>query len=184
MKTLGTRRVLSLLLSAAVLFGGLMPPAVQHAHAEGERPHAHEPVAAAAPSEHSHSHSHPHSHSTGPVAEPHPAAAECIQCRTWHRHVVLFGFELCLPMHGDQQHPASSGTAGDDQAVTLIRLIDTVTLAASPQMAKSVLIGLPDLPAVSAVPLPVADSWDGRDTGSSIPLCDSARRERSGVQLI
>ncbi len=52
---------LVLLLTATLLAGSLLPPAVCHAHAEGERPHSHPPATHSGTS-HSHSHQAAHVH--------------------------------------------------------------------------------------------------------------------------
>ena len=93
---------------------------------------------------------------------------------------MLFGLEVCLPIREHQNRPHGS-EAGDDEAVALVRLVDTDALSASPVTIQPLFLSFP---AQAAVPVELPDSLHGRDTGSSIPVCDSARRERSGVQLI
>jgi hypothetical protein len=113
------------------------------------------------PLEH-HAHRHAHDHDHGVTGEPHP-----------HRHVALLGVELTLPAEPDDDH------SQEDQPAYLV---------AAPSLAN---VGQP--PAHFAAlaqpicqhdePLQVVPPFRCK-VALAAPLCDTARHERSGVQLI
>lgn len=170
----GLRIGLTLLLAATVLLGGLMPPAVQHAHAGGDRAHKHHRIIADA-SVDVHGPSHSHRHASG----EHSHAADGI---TAHSHRVLFGFDACLPLGEHQDVP--DGSDVDGQQVTLARLLDSQIVSLSAPTMKWLFISLPSLKAFSTDSIAVPGLRSSRSELASLPLCDSARGERSGVQLI
>lgn len=177
MRNRAVRTLMTLLLSAAMLLGGLMPPAVQHAHADGDQSHSHQTACSAA-GQHEHPHSHPHNHAPG------HAQSDVVQGQTLHRHVSLFGLDLFMPVRDHQDLPNNGSDAGDDAAVTLVRLVETAVVLASAPAGERQFFSFPSLATVATGSATILRPQRGRDTICSLPLCDSARGERSGVQLI
>jgi hypothetical protein len=155
-------------LATSLLLANGASPALRHTHAGGGVPHTHE---AESPADHGHA--HPHSH-------PHvfPLTDGCS-----HVHFSLFGIEfMSLPRPADDEDDSDARQP---------------QLALSPLSAGCVPGDLPG-PRLSAVAFAIADdefaltlpvSRHFADGFASLPriaapLCDTARHERSGVQLI
>lgn len=180
------RTGLVLLLSAVVLLGGMVPPAVQHAHPEGDRSHdhrvsAHERQGSGHHGRHSHPHPHPHRHShshrdKGGTPDP-------LHGPTQHLHISFFWLDISLPLDGDRDPQQKQDTQGTLSAM-LVRLSDHEFVVASSPAGMQLLLGFPSI--ATALPDAAERPRPGsREEGvSSFPLCDSARGERSGVQLI
>ena len=157
-------------LAAIVLLGSLSPPAYQHSHAGGQGPHQH-----SGHDFHSHHDDHaiatPHSH--GPLLVATPAA---------HAHWTFLFFSVTLPV-GDESDNRTLPVEVFDHAVILARSagLDSVSTFAA------------DVRAQIGAPHHWILHWTQRGTAHGIPpfflslpnrLCDTARHERSGVQLI
>lgn len=169
------------LLAASVLLTGSVTPGISHAHEEGGRPHQHR-----ATRTHSHGHSHGHAHSSGSHQHPRSLATNntvgrCTNC-TCHMHISWLGVDLTFPAEsGDnesgiersglhevivvQPFDASVAAAPTDWC------FDSAFLALFAQEATDCSVSATARPHFSSLP---------NVTGS---LCDTARHERSGVQL-
>lgn len=162
-------------LLAAVLLGSSAPPPVKHVHSEGKSPHQHgSPDLSVA--NHKHRHPHPHTHSQ--LQAPGTAVRSL---ELPHSHWSFLGFDLFVP-------PLPTENSDDDQSQPNINPV-RVCLSVCEQVGRF-LDGSP-----------LADGWtassDGqpdvavapaahareRRTCAALPLCDSARLVRSGVQL-
>ncbi|MBI1903704.1 MAG: hypothetical protein HYS13_21585 [Planctomycetia bacterium] len=184
------RLALGLPITAAMLVTGVIPPAVRHAHADGEKPHDH----STSPVVHSHGHHrhvhHHHDHSARHHHRYHDDAmtATTVSVRgvTEHWHLRLFGWDLTLPVQdreNSQRHPLDDG----NRLAALVRLPQGDAVLASPTLVASML----HLDAMAPGEFLNADACNGLRGSAhrprllaSLPLCDAARHERSGVQLI
>ncbi|MBX9789054.1 MAG: hypothetical protein K2Y37_09085 [Pirellulales bacterium] len=160
----GRYRTLRWLLSALLAATTTMPPGLCHAHARGDVPHRHDRVSA----DHRHSHRHTHAHPRD-VAPPRA-----------HVHLSWLGFEFTLPA---SHEPHDGSSAGDRQAPCFVRPSDE-TAADIRSLAGSTLIAMVApvtffLPAVVERPITARAPLPAYGT----LLCDTARHERSGVQL-
>lgn len=158
-------------LSAALLLTNGLPMAVQHAHPVGTNlsHHWHEPPvtgldAAAAHQEH--------------VAALSPASLTEV---TEHIHLLWLGMEFTLPApKGPKSDTRVSGTG----AGMLARLTDQGAAEASPAPSPLLFADLALIGAACCDVFPrMAQVGVSRDV-ASLPLCDTARHARSGVQLI
>ena len=174
MRNRGLRTKLTLLLSLAVLLVSVTPPSLQHAHPEGDCAHHHRTTAVDT-SGHRHDHGHAHD-SCEPLATLAPGVAA-------HTHLLLFGFDFYLALAEHQDAPQEQ-TEVNDQRVTLVRFLDSEVILSSRAPVQSLITS--PLPLGTFAPAPIAGTH--RETSqtllASLPLCDSARGERSGVQLI
>lgn len=173
------RTGLTLLLSAAVFLGSVIPPAVQHAHAGGDQPHNHAATPAKLP--HSHPHQHPHRHSPPHQSED-KNESEGFPAR--HLHLPLFGWNLHLPADNSPNLPTPGSESPGDPSELLVRLIDTEVNLVSLTTIDWLRVRFTPVVGFPAVETQGENSQAGRETLASLPLCDSARGERSGVQLI
>jgi hypothetical protein len=172
------RAPLSLLLVAAMLAWSFSPPLLQHAH-EGGSEHHHHADAACAPTADAHLRHHAsHREQSRSV----PVTPKAIAEETSHLHFEWLGFRLTLP---DTESPANQG---DDHRCKSKLLFVQASRSSAPLVhsgsrldASPLVLPLNAMaadmaatgPAVSGSLLPVV----------SLPLCDRARHERSGVQL-
>jgi hypothetical protein len=191
-------KVMTVLLSGAVLASSVLPPAVCHAHSEGDRSHSHE-------QDHEHrdavEHHHGHGHNRDGAAvsdhdehrhhEPSEhkddSATGGIKPALVHLHFSIAGFDFSLPMPGhDGSNGPVSPTGDNAGCFGIVRLTDdTITV---PRFEQSDVIDLS-----TSAPLTIASLVDAtqhaarwrcvRATDRTL-LCDSARCERSGVLLI
>ncbi len=148
-------------------------PGLWHAHAGGERPHRHH-TPTAKHCEHEYKH-HGHSH-----AHPHPS--ELLGADS-HVHLWLFGFEFAsLPLPYDSREdsdgewrqfvaspfsvgPSVRQLSGTEYNLFVVAIVNDRLLETRP-ISLHLADRFASLPAIAA------------------PLCDTARHERSGVQLI
>ncbi len=162
---------LTSLLLAAVVLGSVIPPAVQHAHAG----HDQNPTSGVASQNvpHPHTHQHPHHHST---------AADELPNR--HIHVSLFGWDVTWPS-GDMPHeslPGSKSLCGPGEY--LVRLVDGDSILMAVHAVEWLKFDWPCFTCcVNTARHTAATSFDANSPDSPL-LCDRARGERSGVQLI
>lgn len=154
------RRILTVLVIAVLASGALSAPALRHSHAMSEHTDSRHPTAC-----HSHAHHHHgHTHRHGSEAEP---AVE-------HLHVVLFGIGLTLPVSSDD---SSDSLNSMGEWVPLLReMLPPQVVAASDVLDHDSLafgaLALTVVTPARAEPfVPPKSSW----------LCDTARRERTGV---
>lgn len=172
------QKMLSLLLSALMLAWGTVPAGVQHAHAGGDdsthRPDDCRELA------HQHHHDSHHHH---PHAKHHEhATASDVSLLTElivHLHIRWLGFEFSLPVAED---PVDGDDSGSTVPLAIVRAIGEISspTQGGPAVDRVLLavIGTPnvdvvlDLTPVSRLRL-----------CTSIPLCESARFERSRVLL-
>jgi hypothetical protein len=102
---------------------------------------------------------------------------------TIHLHLTFLGMDFHLPVNGPQNLPDDGPSLPDVQIEPLVRLLD-----AEGMLKLSVpawVVNCHSLPGVRVV-LPIAKPKlrSGGETPASLLLCESARGERSGVQLI
>jgi hypothetical protein len=173
------KRVVSLALVAIMLPVGVVSPGVCHAHADGDRPHRH------VRNEHSHQREHGHHNSEKLVQTSHHRHhdGDCALARaTSHAHVNLLGFHITLPVSdrdGDRESEQSS------EFTHFVIAHTVMPVSASQSTVEEVLSQWTNC--ASALDDDSVDNrpkWEGQTSASSIPLCDSARRERSGVLVI
>ncbi len=181
--------LVTLVMIAVMAIPAVSSPAFRHRHVDGDKSHQHG-VASAERHEHWHSHgpkksqSPRHSHAADVTKAKHAhddRTSHSAQPPVEHLHVFWFGFEFSLPLSTPGHSDSPRLTASTEQWVPLI---SEVTLPGSPQDGSRILAvdllmptGLtPRLPARSEVrPL--------RQPAVAL-LCDTARRERSGVLVI
>jgi hypothetical protein len=171
------RRKTSLLLAGTLLAASLAPPGIRHHHPLAEGDGA--------------SHWHEDGHKTfGGIGHDdtechnHRAASQhspvALAGGQWHLHVYLFGFRVTIP----DSDPDQGDRSPDEQADLVVwqlgeqPLLRQVTepnavQCIAPQLAGSTLGDAAPTQAAVSAPPPV----------SCAPLCDIARRERSGVLL-
>ncbi len=165
------RTSLTWLLLAAVFLGSVILPAVQHAHAE----HDHASTSQTATASVTHSHHHCHCSTQPSTIDEFP---------TWHLHLSLFGWDVTWPT-GDSSNGSSPGTKScGDSGEYLVRLVDADTILVSTQTLEWLTFALPCMTSGMIVePSTIVHSLHANSPESPL-LCDSARGERSGVQLI
>lgn len=169
-------------LSALVLIGTLLPPGVRHAHGEMDRPFVHhdhdEPRQPAV--SHGHHHDGDEHHSHGHAATP-PEPDASIPDECWHLHLALVLIDLTLPAPSE---PADGEGDPSDEDTSIVRcgrgFLPGVQGRAESDGRSSSTDGLA-LPTSDAVVLQAVVSSPPPVT--TAPLCDGARRERSGVLL-
>jgi hypothetical protein len=169
--------MLRLTFAALLLVLQLSPPALIHAHA----------VASA--SEHSHdamsAHGHRHDaqgHSNGPERE---GVSDEVSHVTPHLHLYLLGFEFALPISGDAPRSPNDNASNHFEATTgvTIRLLDDASTLSAACWNMPVFLSATS-PTTFCGNL--CQTAQAQFTVHDAPpwLCDSARHERSGVQLI
>lgn len=181
METARCRTPMPFLLSAVIVLGGVMPPAFQHAHPAGKSSHHHDPQSASAvPVEHRHhrhDHSHPHDHFQQETFSGMIATAQS------HVHAWLLWFHIVVPVGQDENAPNAPDSIGHGGMYFAPGTAsDMLTLSRTSSM--SVETCLPVGFAVAHDRAAPSHPQGGRQILASIPLCDTARGERSGVQLI
>ncbi len=174
-------RSISLLLTAAVLAGAVLPPAVGHAHVGGDESHSHEQEHAY--DDHVHHHAHQH------VDEGHGDdrnGDDVFGSSVPHLHLSVAGFNFSLPLPIDGHSHRPFLPMNDDVGVfAVVSLTDDFTIVSQVDLATIVDVSVADV-VTSDVSTDEDDArarWlKGR--ADRIFLCDSARCERSGVLLI
>ena len=173
------------LLSAFLIATTTMPPGVCHAHPQGDVPHRHDRALAGhrhIHGQHGHSHAHRHDSLDGGVAVDFNRDRETRDAAPVraHMHLNWLGFEFTLPASSipDDSDPNRGGSSpcfvrplGD--AVADIRL-QTGTIHLLLDGAVDVLL--------TAEPVCLVAPHASKPA-SGPSLCDTARHERSGVQL-
>lgn len=170
------QKTTNLLLSALVLAWGIVPPGVQHVHAGGSDPtHGHgERHEVAHDGSHHHESDDEH-HDQATVSDVSLPADDVL-----HLHWRLLGVEFSMPV---SEEPVEDDADGDAVPSAIVRVISEIVPAtqAGPAFGRV-------LPAAICAPgADVARSLEPiprpPNLVTSIPLCDSARLERSGVLL-
>jgi hypothetical protein len=167
-----------MLLAIAAALSSIRAPALEHAHVESEGKHSHAELVAVLHD--SSDHHHPRvGHVRHQAFHQHAKAFAGIAPVARHRHVDWFGFDLCFPVDSRNGTGISSAEVSiavlqyGSPAALLIK--NCVSHLLAPDAGDCSHIGVAiasrHLPNYSAVMADVA------------PLCDTARHERSGVQL-
>ncbi|MFM9965395.1 MAG: hypothetical protein ACKV2Q_29775 [Planctomycetaceae bacterium] len=180
------RNLVTLLLIAVMALPAVSPPALRHRHVDGDKSHQHG-VATVERSQtrgprHSHSSQHSHRVETVMAKESHDdRATPTANSPVEHLHVFWLGFPSALPLSVPDRSDSPRPTASTEQWVPLI---SEIILPDAAQNGSNILTAVlftpteltPRLPAQSEVrpPRESAVAW----------LCDTARRERSGVLVI
>lgn len=184
------RNLLTLLLIVVMAMPALSPPALRHTHADGDRSHDHR--VAATDHEHTHSHGPTHSHSPR-HSQRHAADLKTAKhshngCEghsatphVEHFHVFGFGFTTSLPLPAPERSDSPRAIPNVDQWVPLI---SEVPLPDTSQDGLNVLVA--ELCTPATLTPRMADRSEIRPLRQSAVnlLCDTARRERSGVLVI
>lgn len=173
-------RPVRLLLAATLLAAAAMPPAIGHAHRLGSDEHdAHL----------AHAHAHGHAHHRDAHRTPHQGVGRQRLCQgpqhghfeaaaaaVSHWHVSWFGFSLVIP-----GHPVAADDAGGEVVMIAPALVaDGSLLPAGSTVAWAC---EPRSPAARPSLLPSAPAEPTAPPDYLVLLCDTARHERSGVQL-
>jgi hypothetical protein len=164
-------------LAAMVLFGSVAPPACEHSHAGGQAPHRH---GAADGHDHDHAH-HTEAHAVA-LNHSHNDDLQLDAAPTLHAHWSFLIFDLSWPVdEKDGRRPQPDELL--DQALAQVRSAGAPTN----NLADSAFL----------LPFVAMKSWAAHCVCDVKParlqplyqslrhlLCDAARHERSGVQLI
>jgi len=172
------RKVMSLLLSALLLAWGLVPPGFQHAHSGGsDFTHRHDNGREVA-------HSGSHGHDSDDQHHEHAALPDVSLFADYadyalHLHWQLLGVEFSMPVSEKPVDGNDEGTAPP----AFVRVMNEVFPVgqAGPSFGRVLLSAIctPSADVVRSLePVPRSPNFV-----TSIPLCDSARLERSGVLL-
>lgn len=184
---LSARNLSTLLLIAVMAMPAVSSPAVRHRHADGDKPHQH---GVASADRHGHSHTHGsrhsprHSHSADATKAKHShdgRASHSAQSPVEHLHVFWFGFQSSLPLPAPERSDSPRPTASTEQWVPLI---SEVTLPDASQLGSHI-PALDLLTPTELTPrLPAHSKIRPLRQSAVALLCDTARRERSGVLVI
>ena len=164
---------MTLLISALVLTWGTVPPGVQHAHTGGNDSSHQHSDRQDEPSHATHCHGSNGSHDERGIV----SGVSLLSDFVVHLHVQWLGIDFSMPVSGDPD----DGRDDPDMVPAAIVCSANRTLPAVPSFGRllSAVIGIPSHDVVQS---PALLSRGPNFTGS-IPLCDSARFERSGVLL-
>jgi hypothetical protein len=172
------QKAMNLLLSALVLAWGFVPPGFEHAHAGGDSDHQHDQCREVS---HHGSHHHDaddehHEH----AAEPEDTDGTLLVEFALHFHWQLLGVEFSMPVPTE---PADGDDGGPVPPV-VVRVMSEIVPATQAGLAFGrALLAANCAPSADVVrnlePIPRPPNLV-----TSIPLCDSARLERSGVLLV
>lgn len=186
MKRILCQRRVSLLLTVMLLPTSVAPPGVRHIHADGDRPHSHDLIA-----EHDYAHGCPDHH-----------AAECGRRRHVHRdhvgsaaldrrigdllpavphaHFWWFGLNTSLPV---SSIPQDNSQGGNSSAPVVVRPFGDQVSIIQPRAELAIFLPF-DRATKAFAPIVCTVARYAVTPVLGAPLCDSARHERSGVQLI
>ena len=160
------------LLSVVLLLTNGWPVAIQHAHDVGDNPyhHSHRPY----------HHSHRTDRSASIAVMPTVSgAAGAIAGATEHVHMLWLGWELTiLPPKGCRPNPCpSAGGSGMLAELAAKGAANGETMSSAAPVAAPLVLEPIELPHAAT------RSTDSGLTIAALPLCDTARHLRSGVQL-
>ena len=170
------RKTMTLLLSALVLAWGIVPPGIQHAHMGGSNStHRHDNCQEVAHHD-SHDHESDEEHHEHTTETPVSQLADYVL----HLHWRLLGVEFSMPV---PEEPVEGGDDGNTVPLAIVRgMSEVVPLTLTSPSFGRVLLAAICTPSADVVrslePIPRSPNLV-----TSIPLCDSARLERSGVLL-
>lgn len=183
------RNLTTLLLIAVMTVPPVSSPALRHRHADGDKSHRH---GAASTERHGHSHTHGLRHSHSP-RHRHSAdatkakyshddrASHSAQSPVEHLHVFWLGFQSSLPLSAPERSDSPRPMAATEQWVPLI---SEVTLLDASQVGSHILAFDLLTPTELTPRLPTLSEVRPRQQPAVALLCDTARRERSGVLAI
>lgn len=162
-------------LAAMVLMGSMMPPACEHAHAGGQTPHRH-----VAGELHDHGHFHGQRRLIG---DDHDLgdALQLLSSPVAHAHWTFLVFHLAWPTGHEEDRSRLADSILDE---ALARRPADYALA--PLSDGSAAARIVFWQAGAAIATTISATWSPPlyHTRTRILLCDTARHERSGVQLI
>lgn len=177
------RTSVGLLLSAVLLAGAVISPGFRHSHLGGDSSHTHDRVSDSH-TQHAHAHYHDHQHHHCPHSHQDVGATFARKhgaTSVPHIHVTFLLFDLTLPVP-----PGEHSDQDTDQPGELVYVLRPVTdgfhvgnVDTDYQLQGAPLLNSIYRPAPVAKP-PRKHSFP---PGGAILLCDTARHERSGVQL-
>lgn len=164
---------LKLFLSALVLAWGIVPPGFQHAHAEGDdSSHRHSDC-------HDASHHGSHHHGTEDEISEHSviATVSLLEDSIVHFHWQFLGIEFSMPVA--EEPLQNNGTTPPAFFRSIDKIAQAATAGSSMDRVFAEDVRAPNIEVVRDLEgIPRA-----YNLVTSIPLCDSARLERSGVRL-
>lgn len=177
--------ILTMFLALSVLAGSVMPPAFAHSHAAGDATHEHTAAAGRADHSHGHHHAHPHGaghhhhHDHAPATTEH-AVPQTLHDHTPHWHITFWFVDLNFP---SLPTPEGDSTVDGQLPVVVAPLVDP-SQAAQIDDAAALPAGLDTANVHPTDAVVVTSAGPVRRTASCRTLlCDTARRERSGVLL-
>jgi hypothetical protein len=149
------------LVAVALLITAAFSTGMQHAHPGGLSPHNH--------------------HDAAPLT-PTIAAVEVADEPVWlaapvHMHIFLLGFEFTLPAQ-DQEHEHSTNSG---EHMLVVRLIGDDLTDSATRVPTGAVLPQATLDIVAALPVATTPALSAVSRQASLPLCDTARHERSGV---
>lgn len=181
------RPLMTLLLIAVMAMPAVSSPALRHRHTDGDKSHRHGVISA---ERHEHTHSQRHSHSlrnhhsvdaTKSQRLHDDGASASPQSPVEHRHVFWFGFQSSLPLSVPERSDSPRSTATTEQWVPLI---SEITLPEASQVGSHISAGDLLAPTELTPRLAARSEVRPRQQPAVALLCDTARRERSGVLVI
>ena len=162
------------------------PPAIAHSHADSSDPHSVRSARAHHKHAHAWHHDHGHDCATKGNGQHHhePSSASRVESDRSHLHLHLsvFGREVILPFG----NPPTDSDRSDPADTVIVQLFDGDLIAPSPCLSLDLSTDLVSMmPHARFVPAAAFQLGCFSDTGRTESLlCDTARHERSGVQLI
>lgn len=182
-----SRNLVTVLLIVVMAMPALSSPALRHSHADGDRSHDHRVV------HHGHSHGPNHSHSSRHHHRHHHTDAKTAKHShdgdeahsamppVEHYHVFWFGFATSLPLSAPERSDSPRAISKMNQWVPLVsefRLPDAAQDGSS-------LVAVDHCTPTGLTPrLPNRSEAHPPQTSAMVLLCDTARRERSGVLVV
>jgi hypothetical protein len=126
---------------------------------------------------------------TGGTQSTQPRARECsaaVLAVTPHIHLVWFGFEFTLlpPDGAGPEQDDSSSACGSFARIVDNRPLDNCQFNNGRQLDGGLLAVVPPTPPSFTGGMGPQPAHGAARDAASLPLCDTARHERSGVQLI
>ena len=186
---LPAHNLVTLLLIAVMAMPAVSSPVLRHRHADGDKSHQHGAISA---ERHGHSHTHGPRHSHSPrnrhavdatkTKHSHgDHTSHSAQSPVEHLHVYWLGFAFSMPLSAPERSDSPRPTASTEQWVPLI---SEVTLPDASQVGSH--IPAVDLltPTELTPRLPARSEVRPLRQAAVALLCDTARRERSGVLVI
>lgn len=166
----GIQIVVRMLLSVGLLLNGFCTRAIHHAHAGGDRPHDHHV-----------SHEHDHRGHSHDVCSNHTSRASELSDSIPHRHFSMLGFEMTTPSSGESNQ--SDPSPYEPTKLAVIAATRAGSLAAAWRAPVSPLRALQCAANAMRAQCPAASCRFSFRPALAGFLCDTARHERSGVQL-